>query len=120
MGFFNLYRRKKSNRKSERVAISETAITRTRSDGIEESIQLNDLAEVGILTTDEGPFQEDVFFLLLGSDGKSGCVVPQSAEGCDKLLTHLQKLPGFNNEIVIKAMGSTSNAKFVCWKRQSS
>ena len=35
-------------------------------------------SKVGILTTDEGPWQEDVFFLLITFDGKSGCVVPQS------------------------------------------
>jgi hypothetical protein len=117
MGLSSFLRRR---RKPERVVITESAVTRTRPDGVEESIQLGDLSEVGILTTDEGPWQEDVYFLLIGSDGKSGCVVPQSAEGCDKLLSYLQKLPGFNNEAVIKAMGSTTNAKFVCWKRQVS
>jgi len=61
--------------------------------------------------------QEDVFFLLIGSDGKSGCVVPQSAEDCDKLIARLQKLDGFDNAALIKAMSSTDNAKFVCWKR---
>ncbi|MBK8476326.1 MAG: hypothetical protein IPL39_08385 [Opitutaceae bacterium] len=31
-----------------------------------EGIAWRDLIEVGIVTTDEGPFQEDVYFLLLG------------------------------------------------------
>ena len=43
--------------------------------------------------------------------------MPQGAEGSDKLLEVLQKLPGFDNEVVIKAMGSAENAKFVCWKK---
>ena len=117
MGLFSFFRRR---RKPERVVITESAVTRTRPDGVEESIKLCDLSEVGILTTDEGPWQEDVYFLLIGSKGKSGCVVSQSAEGFDKLFSYLQKLPDFNNEAVIKAMGSTTNAKFVCWKRQAS
>jgi hypothetical protein len=33
-----------------------------------EEIAWKDLVEVGIVTTDEGPFQEDVYFLLLGPD----------------------------------------------------
>ena len=35
----------------------------------------------------------------------------------NELLSRLQQLPGFDNEAVIKAMGSTNNAKFLCWKR---
>jgi hypothetical protein len=44
-------------------------------------------------------------------------LITQEAEGADKLLEALQKLPGFDNDAVIKAMSSTSNAKIVCWKR---
>jgi len=116
MSIFSLFRRRKA-RQPDRVSLTDEAVTRVRPDGIEETIRWDALCEVGILTTDDGPMQEDVFFLLIASDGKSGCVVPQGAEGCDRLLERLQKLPGFDNEAVIKAMGSTSNAKFMCWKR---
>jgi hypothetical protein len=66
--------------------------------------------------TDEGPFVDDVFFLLLGNDGK-GCCVPPGAEGSGPLLDRLQALPGFDNGKVIEAMGSTGNARFVCWRK---
>jgi hypothetical protein len=41
------------------------------------------------------------------------------AEGANAadLLQALQKLPGFDHQAVIAAMGSTSNAKFVCWRK---
>jgi hypothetical protein len=55
---------------------------------------------------------------LIASDGKSGCAVPQSSDGSKQLLERLQQLPGFDNEAAIKAMGSTSNGKFMCWKRR--
>ena len=116
MSIFSFFRRSKV-RRPDQVSFTDDAITRIRPDGIVESIRWDVLCEVGILTTDDGPLQEDVFFLLIASDGKSGCVVPQGAEGCDHLLERLQKLPGFDNEAVIKAMGSTAHAKFVCWKR---
>lgn len=116
MSILNFFQRGKP-RQPDRVTFTDEAVTRIRPDGVEEKIRWDDLHEVGIVTTDEGPFREDVFFLLIASDGKSGCVVPQGAEGCQHLVERLLKLPGFDNEAVIKAMGSTSNAKFVCWKR---
>ena len=116
MSLFNIFRRRKA-RQPDRVSFTDEVVCRIRPDGVEERIRWDELHEVGILTTDEGPIQEDVFFLLIASDGKSGCVVPQGAEGCGHLLKRLQKLPGFDNEAVIRAMGSTSNGKFLCWKR---
>jgi hypothetical protein len=113
MGLFDFFRR----RTPPRVVITETAVVYTRSNGAVESVRHEDLREVVILTTDGGPVTEDVFFVLFGTDNKSGCCVAQGAEGADKLLEHLQKLPGFDNEAVIKAMGSTSNNRFLCWKK---
>ncbi len=114
MNLFGFLRRK---RQPDRVAVTSDAVTRFRPDGVQESVRWDDLVEVQIITTEEGPWSEDVFWLLIGSDAKSGCAVPQGAEGANTLLEALQKLPGFDNKAVIEAMGSTSNARFVCWKR---
>lgn len=116
MSIFNIFRRREA-RPPDRVSFTDEVVSRIRADGVEERIRWDDLHEVGILTTDDGPMREDVFFVLISADGKSGCAVPQGAEGCEQLLARLQQLPGFDNEAVIKAMGSSCNAKFVCWKR---
>ncbi len=116
MNLLRFFRRK---RKPDRVSVTPEVVTRFRPDGVQETVRWEDLAEVGIITTDEGPWSEDVFWLLIGSDGTSGCAVPQGAEGANELLAALQKLPGFDNKTVIEAMGSTSNARFVCWKRNA-
>jgi hypothetical protein len=116
MSLFSFFRRKK---RPERVVLTDSSVTRIRPDGMQESVRWDDLVEVGIVTTDAGPWLEDVFWLLSASDGKTGCAVPQEAEGADKLLEALQKLPGFDNEAVIEAMGSTSNARFVCWRKNA-
>jgi hypothetical protein len=116
MSIFDLFRRRQAHQ-PDRVTFTDEAVTRVRPDGVEEKIRWDELDEVSILTTDEGPFVDDVFFCLLASDGKSGCVVPQEAEGSQRLLERLQQLPGFDNEAVVKAMGTTTNAKFLCWKR---
>jgi hypothetical protein len=116
MGLFSFLRGRKP-RPRDRVTFTDDAVTRVGPDGVAETIRWDELHEVGILTTDEGPWREDVYFMLIAADGKSGCAVPQSADGTNQLLERLQQLPGFDNEAVIRAMGSTSNARFVCWKR---
>jgi hypothetical protein len=119
MGIMAILRGRRNRHKApDRVSFTAEAVTRTRPDGVAESIRWDGLHEVGIVTTDEGPFAEDVFLLLLSADGKSGCAVPQLADGFAGLLARLQELPGFDNEAVIRAMGSTANARFVCWKRK--
>ena len=79
-------------------------------------IRWDKLDEVGIVTTDEGPFVEDVFFMLLSQDSQ-GCAIPQGAEGNEALLSRLQLLPGFDNNAFIEAMGSTSNQNFKLWNK---
>ena len=104
-------------KRNETVEFDEIKITRTMRDGKQETLQWSELREIAIITTDEGPFVDDVFWVLSGTD--TGCLVPSEADGAKELLMYLQKLPGFNNEAVIHAMGSTENAKFVCWSKQN-
>lgn len=98
----------------ETVTVDDAGVVRTMRDGTQESILWSDLREVSIVTTDEGPMQDDVFWVLAGTTG--GCAVPSNASGATTLLARLQQLPGFNNQIVVEAMGSTGNAEFICWQ----
>lgn len=105
-------------RPKDKVAFDDTRVVVHRADGGTESVDWKDLVEVGIVTTDEGPWLDDVLWRLVPADGKTGCVVPSEAEGMPALLERLQQLPGFDNEALARAMGCTSNAAFVCWKRR--
>lgn len=78
------------------------------------------LEEVAIITTGDGPYLTDVFWLLIGRHRRSGCAVPSDAQGMDALLHRLQALPGFDNRTVVEAMGCTDDASFTCWRRASS
>lgn len=98
------------------VVLSDEGVSCAGPNGVVEAVEWDDLKEVAIVTTDEGPFAADVMWLLLGE--KSGCMVPLGATGEDKLIERLQALPGFNNEVMIDAMSSTSNRKFVCWEKK--
>jgi len=67
------------------------------------------------VTTDEGPWNEDVFWLFIGRNG-SGCALPGGAAG-DDVFERLKRLPGIDYEAVITAMGSAENASFEVWER---
>ena len=114
-----LERRARARREawSERVEFDDTAIRRLLPNGTVESITWDELAAIDIMTTDGGPYAEDVFWLLMSRDQSRGCAVAGGAGGFTDLLPRLQALPGFDNGEVIKAMGSAVNARFVVWRR---
>jgi hypothetical protein len=100
------------------IDIDDHGVRRVLPDGKVERVSWYGLREVAVLTTSDGPFAEDVFFVLAGQDG-TGCVVPQGAPESTQLLERLQRLPAFDNDALIRAMSSTGNATFVCWRRPS-
>jgi hypothetical protein len=98
------------------VTFDDESVTCQRPKGKTESVRWKDLAAVIIETNDTGPFGTDVYWLLLGRDGASGCVIPNGATGEKELVNRLQQLPGFDDNSVIAAMGSVTNQSFLCWK----
>jgi hypothetical protein len=97
------------------VEVSDTGATCLRPDGKTESVKWDDLQRVEILTTDEGPFLPDVFWVLYGSTG--GCVVPWGATGERELIERLQALAGFHNDAIVNAACLTTNNRLLCWER---
>jgi hypothetical protein len=98
------------------IFIDERGVRRVLADGKVEQVLWDDLVEVGILTTSDGPFAEDVFFVLLGRDGQ-GCVIPHSVPEASALMERVGRLLGFDYEPAVRAISSAENAKFVCWRR---
>ena len=96
------------------VSFDDDCVTGRRPDGVVESVKWSDLQAVVIVTTDLGPYVDDVFWVLVGKE--VGCIVPSEAEGIDLLLRRLQQLPRFDHEAVVAAMTSTQNARFLCWR----
>ena len=99
------------------VTFNGDEVYSTRPNGKVESLRWDDLEVVAVETTDEGPYVMDVFWYLAGKD--SGCVVPNGATGVTEMLTRLQTLEGFDNEALSKAMASTSNARFILWRKNA-
>jgi len=98
------------------IHMTDSDVSCHRPDGVVETDRWDELQQVQVLTTSDGPFAPDCFWLLIGP-GTTGCCIPQGATGDAELLDRLQKLPGFDNPAFIEAMGSTQEAIFTCWQR---
>ena len=72
------------------------------------------LTEVALMTTSQGPFEEDVFLVLTCDDGATEAIPLGEAK---ELLPRLQQLPGFDNETFIQAMGVSEEGISVLWRR---
>lgn len=62
------------------VTVDDWGVTRRLPLGDVEKVAWEHLTEVAIVTTDAGPFLEDVFLVLEGDDG-DGCAIPQMDPG---------------------------------------
>jgi hypothetical protein len=101
----------------ERVRFDDISIAVPRTNGLVEILAWADLASVTILTSEAGPVEPDLFWVLQNRDGRRRLVVPMGAAGEHELLKAMQaRLHGFDNMAVIEAMGSTGNASFVIWE----
>lgn len=102
-------------RRKQVLQITDEGVRRELANGEHEAVRWAELTEVWVLTTDDGPYGEDVYFALVSTNGK-GVAVPNGLAVQHDLLAHLQKLPGFDNTAVVAAMGSTTNQRFVVWR----
>jgi hypothetical protein len=106
---------KKNKKIPASVEVNEKYVIHTRSNGQVEIVTWDEMRAVMIETTADGPFETDVFWILVGKD--NGCVIPTGTNGEEKLLDRLQKLPGFDNQAMIDAMCCTENKRFLCWEK---
>lgn len=99
------------------VTFTDERITVTGASGAVSEIAWGDIMSVTILTTDRGPLEADLIWLLSPRDRHKSVMVPMGAEGENEFLHAMQaRLAGFDNVAVIEAMGSTSNASFPVWE----
>ena len=81
-----------------------------------ESIKWDSLIGVAVETTDQGPFVEDVYWLLASKEKVIS--YPSEASGSEEMLKRLQEIPTFNNERLIEAMTCTDNQTFILWDHE--
>jgi hypothetical protein len=100
------------------IEIDADGVQRVLADGSLECVRWDGLTEIRIATTANGPFSEDLFWMLFGPDRCTGVALPGSYVD-EALLRRFQALPGFDNDQVIAAMSSTRKAQFVVWVRRA-
>jgi hypothetical protein len=98
------------------LEVTETDIANHRPEGKIERVALADLRVVVLETHDPRPFVPAVWWVLVGNGPESGCVYPGGAQGAQDALKALHKLPGFDSGQVIRGMGFSGNARFLCWQ----
>jgi hypothetical protein len=85
----------------------------------EENVLWDELTRVEILTTDEGPYAVDFFFLLVGRDGGGVAVSNELAVKHDLVAILQRRLSGLDSRAIIEASGSTQVRRFLVWQKQS-
>ena len=100
-----------------RVGFDDREIVCSYPEGTFRRVGWSGLTEIRIRTTSEGPFLPDVFWGLHAGEGEPRVVYPQGAVGEEGLLEAMQRLPGFDDGEVIRAMGCTDDALFIVWRR---
>lgn len=79
------------------------------------NIKWDEILEILVETNDQGPFADDVFFVLVTRDVE--IKIPHSDSNAEELFMRLQNFEGFDDEVFIEAISSAENKRFVCWKK---
>jgi hypothetical protein len=99
------------------VAFDEREVVVSVAGTKRESVFWDDLVVVGVRIESQG-FLDMPYWVLGGRS--AGCMYPNDAVGSELLLNELQvRLPGFDNQAVIQAMGMIGEG-VVVWKRTES
>jgi hypothetical protein len=93
--------------------VNDEGFTQITGEDSGEKFLWSDVKHVGILTTSDGPFFDDVFWIIQTAN-KNICLTQAQATQLS-LLDYFGKLPGFNWDSAIAAMCSTRDALFHCW-----
>src|SRR5262245_8220477 len=102
-------------RRGEELQITDEGVLRRLARGDSEYVRWNELREVSIVVTQGVNLSEEYFFVLAGT-GTSGVLVGQRLATRHDLVSHLNKLPGFDHRGIAAAMASPVNQRFTLWR----
>lgn len=88
------------------------------TNGTIESALWDEIIKISVITTDQGPYTDDVFIVLFKEE--KGVLVPSGAEGYNEVYERVSKFDGFDFQRYIDSMSSTINKEFICWERRKS
>lgn len=80
------------------------------------AVSLDDLQNVTIRTTDDGPLASDMFWEWTDIAGQT-LIIPGDAEGTEQLFDALSALSGVDYDAIMSASGEATQNHFVIWQR---
>jgi len=83
--------------------------------GTIQTLSWKDLIRIEIQTNDTGPWDWDVWFVLVGT--KDEVSFPLGATGQEEVLAKLETVTGAEREQLIAGMNCTTDRTFVTWER---
>ncbi len=98
------------------VSLIDDVIAVRCPDAQEHRVSISDLCGVIIETDDSGPWGADLWWVLLGADDRVALAFPGGSTGEQIVIDRLMVLPGFNFEVMTRAMRSTDVAVFPVWR----
>jgi hypothetical protein len=102
-------------KRGEDLQITDEGVLRRLARGDSEYVRWSELREVSIVVTQGVNFSEEFFYVLAGA-GASGVLVSQTLATRYDLLSHLNKLPGFDHRNIESAMAAPVNQRFTLWR----
>jgi predicted metal-dependent HD superfamily phosphohydrolase len=81
---------------------------------VDRPVPWREVVAVGLRTTEDGPWGEDVFWLMVVR-GKGTIELPGSSVGSDAVGVMHRVLPGIDSRKIIEAMGTTRERVFRLW-----
>jgi len=101
-------------KRGEDLQITDEGVLRRLARGESEYVRWSDLREISIVTQGANVSEEYVF--VLTGTGNSGVLVGQELATRHDLLSHLNKLPGFDHRSIASAMASPVSQRFTLWR----
>jgi len=107
----------------DEIEVGELGVTRRFGPRLgkkrEERVLWEELVRIEILTTDEGPYADDFFFLLEGREGKGVAISNELAVKHGLVAILQQRFSGIDHQAIIEASGSTQVRRFLVWQKQN-
>jgi hypothetical protein len=94
------------------LVADEQGVCFVRVNGAHETVSWGQINRVVVRTTDKGPFDDDVYFVL--ETATDTLVIPQPAKGSYELLCYLEQLPRSRQQVCKRDQAGTLSLRFFC------
>ena len=84
---------------------------------IKKMIENNEYSKIDVVTTDQGPMVDDVFWVFTDSDNEI-YHIPQSDPKSEELIEICNKIDGFKMDALIDSMSCAGNKVFNLWVKK--